>query len=161
MKVLVTSLKKLGFATDADEIEIGWAELMKRMEPDPSPPEFHRCYPARLLDLCIDEVLAATREVGCDLAGPSMTGFVRCKLNEAWKEMWRSPATYRPRQSAAVFVGRAGAEHRAPTIKVFRSRDTRLRKPVSVPYRTGLKLAETEIGNWRAETGAVKPPVQT
>ena len=35
------------------------------------------------------------------------------------------------------------------------TRDTRLRKPVSVPYRTGLKHAETEIGKWRAETGAV------
>jgi len=41
------------------------------------------------------------------------------------------------------------------------TRDTRLRKPVSVPYRTGLWHVETEIGKWRAETGAVKPPVQT
>ena len=36
----------------------------------------------------------------------------------------------------------------------------RLRKPVSVTYRTGLGYAETEIGKWRPETGAAKPPVQ-
>ena len=37
-------------------------------------------------------------------------------------------------------------------------RETQLRKPVSVTYRTGLRYAETEIGKWRAETGAAKPP---
>ena len=31
---------------------------------------------------------------------------------------------------------------------------------VSVTYRTGLGYAETEIGKWRPETGAAKPPVQ-
>ena len=31
----------------------------------------------------------------------------------------------------------------------------------SVPYRTGLGYAETEIGKWRAETGGAKPPVQS
>jgi hypothetical protein len=36
----------------------------------------------------------------------------------------------------------------------------RLRKPVSVTYRTGLGYAETEIGKWRAETGTAKPPIQ-
>src|ERR1700720_4227437 len=39
------------------------------------------------------------------------------------------------------------------------TRDTRLRKPVSVTYRTGLGHAETEIGKWRAETGSTKSPV--
>ena len=36
-----------------------------------------------------------------------------------------------------------------------------LREPVSVNSRTSLRSAEMEIGKWRAETGAVKPPVQT
>jgi hypothetical protein len=36
-----------------------------------------------------------------------------------------------------------------------------LRKPVSVTHRTGLGHAETEIGKWRAETGAAKPSVLT
>jgi hypothetical protein len=36
-----------------------------------------------------------------------------------------------------------------------------LRKPVSITHRTGRRHAETEIGKWRAETGAPKPPVQT
>ena len=34
----------------------------------------------------------------------------------------------------------------------------RLREPVSVTYRTGLRHAETEIGKWRAETGVRNPP---
>jgi hypothetical protein len=33
-------------------------------------------------------------------------------------------------------------------------------EPVSVTYRTGLRHAETEIENWRAETGPSDPPVQ-
>jgi hypothetical protein len=37
----------------------------------------------------------------------------------------------------------------------------RLRKPVSVTYRTDLGQAETEIGKWRAETGLTKPPIRT
>ena len=47
----------------------------------------------------------------------------------------------------------------APTSRV--TRDTRLCKPGSVAYRTGLGHAETEIGKWPVETGAAKPPVQT
>jgi hypothetical protein len=34
----------------------------------------------------------------------------------------------------------------------------RLCEPVSVTYRTGLRHVETEIGKWRAETDARKPP---
>jgi hypothetical protein len=41
-----------------------------------------------------------------------------------------------------------------PTSRV--TRYTRLCKPGSVAYRTGLRHAETEIGKWRAETGAAK-----
>ena len=36
----------------------------------------------------------------------------------------------------------------------------RLCEPISVTNRTGLRHAETEIGNWRAETSARNPPVQ-
>src|SRR5712671_5217407 len=36
--------------------------------------------------------------------------------------------------------------------------DMRLCEPVSVTYRTGLRHVETEIGKWRAETDARKPP---
>ena len=43
-------------------------------------------------------------------------------------------------------------EKRAPTP------NTQLREPVSVTYRTGLGHVETEIGKWRAETGAAKLP---
>jgi hypothetical protein len=44
-----------------------------------------------------------------------------------------------------------------PTSRV--TRDTRLCKPGSVAYRTGLRHVETEIRKRRAETGAEKPPI--
>ena len=60
---------------------------------------------------------------------------------------------------ASVNTGRGKSQDvrkkRAPTP------NTQLREPVSVTYRTGLGHAETEIGKWRAETGAAKPPVQS
>ena len=40
------------------------------------------------------------------------------------------------------------------------TRYTRLCKPGSVAYRTGLRDAETEIRKRRAETGAEKPPIR-
>ena len=45
-----------------------------------------------------------------------------------------------------------------PTLRV--TRYTRLCKPGSVAYRTGLRHAETEIRKRRAETGAEKPPIR-
>ena len=63
-------------------------------------------------------------------------------------------------RGAAVFVGRAGAEHRAPAIKFFDRTCADRCEPVSVPYRTGLRHAETEIGKWQAETGVAKPPIR-
>ena len=53
---------------------------------------------------------------------------------------------------------RRGVVHLS-TLAAVQARN-RLRKPVSVTYRTGLGYAETEIGKWRPETGAAKPPVQ-
>jgi hypothetical protein len=101
MTALVQALKKLGFTADADEIERRWAELLKKIEPD-EPPEFHRCYPAALLDMCVDGTLEATREIGCDLASPAMKGAVRLKLNEAWAEIWRNPTDYLAWERQAV-----------------------------------------------------------
>jgi hypothetical protein len=38
--------------------------------------------------------------------------------------------------------------------------EERFCEPVSVSYRTGLRLAKTEIGKWPPETCARKPPIQ-
>jgi hypothetical protein len=54
----------------------------------------------------------------------------------------------------------AGQSIHLSTLAAVQARN-RLRKPVSVTYRTGLGHAETEIGKWRAETGLTKPPVRT
>lgn len=74
-----------------------------------------------------------------------------------------------PRIIAAVVDGTAPADSSNKSVskpadfmpKSRVTRDTRLCKPVTVTYRTGLGQAETEIGKWRAETAAAKPPVQT
>jgi hypothetical protein len=93
MIVLISALEKLGFTSEARAIEAKWTELLKRMEPGPSP-EFHRCYPPTLLEQCVNEVMEGSREMGCNLAGPSMNGKIRGKLNEAWQQMWHSSQTY-------------------------------------------------------------------
>ena len=54
---------------------------------------------------------------------------------------------------------RTGQSIHLSTLAAVQARN-RVRKPVSVTYRTGLGYAETEIGKWRAETAAAKPPVQ-
>jgi hypothetical protein len=101
MAVVVSALKKLDFAPDSGEIESRWGELVKRMEPAASP-EFYRCYPDALLEMCVTEALEAAREIGCDLAMPSDSGLVRGKLNDAWREMWRDPAAYLAWEKQAV-----------------------------------------------------------
>jgi hypothetical protein len=101
MTVIVSALGKLGFAAEAAEVELRWSELMTRMEEDP-PPEFYRCYPDALLGVCVTEALAATREIGCDLASPGSRGQVRTTLHESWKVMWRDPAGYLDWEQRAV-----------------------------------------------------------
>jgi hypothetical protein len=93
MAVVVSSLRRLGFSSDALEIECRWAELVRRTDPNPSP-ESHRCYPDALLDICVTEALEATREIGCDLVHTPVRGLVRGTLNEAWNELWRDPVGY-------------------------------------------------------------------
>lgn len=101
MTAVVSVLGKLGFATEAAQVNERWAELVGRMEPD-YPPEFHRCYPDALVETCVVEALEATREIGCSLAAPNSAGTVRCTLNESWDAMWRDPAGYAQWERDAV-----------------------------------------------------------
>jgi len=93
MTAILSALRKLGYADEAARASELWSELLDRAEND-CPPEFHRCYPDALLETCVDEALAATREIGCSLATPGSTGPVRLTLNEAWHAMWRDPGGY-------------------------------------------------------------------
>jgi hypothetical protein len=117
MTVIVSALGKLGFAAEAAEVELRWSELMTRMETDP-PPEFYRCYPDALLDVCVTEALAATREIGCDLASPDSGGQVRVILNDAWKVMWRDPAAYLDWEQRAVVDLHAGLKTHAQRLVI-------------------------------------------
>lgn len=101
MTAVVSALRKLGFAAEAAQVEERWIELVGRTDPD-RPPEFHRCYPGALIETCVVEALAATREIGCSLAAPDSTGAVRRTLNEAWDAMWRDPAGYADWERDAV-----------------------------------------------------------
>src|SRR5580704_14048786 len=62
--------------------------------------------------------------------------------------------------SPSARLPRTGQSIHLSTLAAVQARN-RLRKPVSVTYRTGLRHAETEIGKWVAETGAAKSPVWT
>ncbi len=101
MTVVLSALGKLGFSADAAAVRARWFELMTRMETDP-PPEFHRCYPDTLLEVCVMEALAGVREIGCNLASPGSAGRVRAKLNQAWEVIWRDPVGYLDWEQQAV-----------------------------------------------------------
>jgi hypothetical protein len=108
MTAIITALGRLGFASDAAEVERRWSELVGRMEGGPNP-EYFRCYPDDLLETCVVEALAATREIGCDLVGPTSKGSIRGRLNEAWKIMWRDSGNYLEWERKAVGDMHSGA----------------------------------------------------
>ena len=101
MTVVLSALHRLGFSSEANTIRARWEELIARSEPGPSP-EYQHCYPTTLLQLCVDEVLNGTLEIGCEAASPSMAGTIRNKLNEAWRELWHSPSSYLDWEGEAV-----------------------------------------------------------
>jgi hypothetical protein len=79
------------------------------------------------------------------------------------------PHGHRSRQSAAIFVGRAGAEHRTPATRIFRGHGVNANAAVALSEaaQTGHCLTSNRSparrnGNWkwRAETGAAKSSIQ-
>ncbi|SPP92794.1 hypothetical protein [Bradyrhizobium vignae] len=93
MQVILSTLRRLGFDEVAGEISQLWRSLVRVAEPT-VPPEFARCYPTELLELCVDKAMEATPAMSCHLAGPVLTGAVRGVLNEAWTRLWERPSEY-------------------------------------------------------------------
>jgi hypothetical protein len=108
MQAMLIGLRQLGFSDAANEINDRWNELVVRMESGPAP-EYHRCYPNTLLTMCADVASEATRQIGCEIASPSMTDPIRSLLNAAWHTMWSSPDTYLAwEQNAVIDLHKAG-----------------------------------------------------
>jgi hypothetical protein len=101
MQVIISALRRLGFAGEAKAIGERWVELVRISEPG-VPPEYPRCYPSGLLDTCVATAVDAVRDIGCDLASPSMSGRIRQTLNTAWIELWERPDGYVDWEKRAV-----------------------------------------------------------
>jgi hypothetical protein len=102
MTAIVSTLRKLGYEQDTVAIQARWAELVARGAHPQCPPEYHRCYPAQLIESCVTEAFLATKEIDCRLATPEAAGPVRATLNQAWVEMWREPIRYLDWEREAV-----------------------------------------------------------
>ncbi len=80
----------------------------------------------------------------------------RTRLTEPALPRWAISAT-----SKAYEPDLGGCVGEAELADVALTHDPQLCKPVLVTTRTGLGMPKTEIGQWRAETGAARPPVQS
>lgn len=101
MQVILATLRRTGFAAEAIAVSQRWAELVGVSEPSP-PPEFRRCYPPVLLEICVARAVEATEALGCEFASPAMLGKIKRTLNDAWKAVWERPAGYLEWEREAV-----------------------------------------------------------
>jgi|SRR5712691_2637238 len=93
MHVLLNALKKLGFDTDAQEIAACWQQLLANIGAA-AEPEYHRCYPESLMEVCVSHALEGVQRIGCRIAAPGTTDRVHAVLNEAWRKVWRQAGDY-------------------------------------------------------------------
>lgn len=93
MRVVLATLDRLGFLDEREQVARRWAKIVGIAEPS-IPPEYGRCYPQELLEVCVDNTLEAARTAGCKLVGKTMSGEIRRLLNEAWQELWIRPSGY-------------------------------------------------------------------
>jgi hypothetical protein len=93
MRAVLQALELAGFGREASSISFRWHELLAQTGARPEP-EYHRCYPDRLISAIVRLAYTGTSAIGCRLATPSTTGEVHSLLNTAWSEFWRDPAGY-------------------------------------------------------------------
>ena len=93
MRALLSALEHSGFGNEAAAISTRWRELLAQTGTRPEP-EYHRCYPDRLISEIVQLARVGTSAIACRLASPSTAGEVHELLNSAWSEFWRDPAGY-------------------------------------------------------------------
>jgi hypothetical protein len=93
MELLLRGLTRLGFHHDRQAVEGRWHEFLGAAGAGPSP-EYNRCFPSHILDMCEQKAHDAVATLGCCLAQPPLTGSGRALLNEAWNVFWRDQSGF-------------------------------------------------------------------
>ena len=93
MRVILLTLDRLGFSEKAERIQDKWENFI-RLRGETAEPEYHFCYPRKLLGSITDDAVEAIDSMGVRLATPSTNDFIHVVLNRAWEEFWRDPRAY-------------------------------------------------------------------
>lgn len=93
METMLDGLCLVGFAQSAGEIERRWNELVLAGGAAPEP-EYHRCFPRRILKNLGEKARDGLTAIGCRLVTPQTDDAVHSILNEAWEAFWSNPGTY-------------------------------------------------------------------
>ncbi len=103
MTVMLEALRHVGFADAAADIEWRWGELIAAAGASPEP-EYHQCYPLRLIKTIVEKAFAGVSEIGCRVAEPRTSDIVHDTLNNAWREFWRAPDNFAEWEQSAIEV---------------------------------------------------------
>jgi hypothetical protein len=101
MRVILVALDQLGFSVEAERIQTKWDDFI-RLRGEATEPDYHLCYPRKLLMEITDEAVRAVREMNVRLAAPATSDLIHITLNQAWEEFWKDPATYVEWEKKAV-----------------------------------------------------------
>jgi len=102
MRAMLAALSASGFNAEAATIQSQWASMLDasgfRAEP-----EYHRCFPASLLNALASHAKVGVEGMQCRLAMKgSLDGAVRLALNGAWTRFWTDPSIYAQWEGDAV-----------------------------------------------------------
>jgi hypothetical protein len=101
MKTILHGLELIGFTTEAGEIKQKWDDF-KSIINQKEPAEFAIAVPEKLLKSAAEFCLTATRQIKCEIAGPSSEGKVYKILNNSWKQFWTDPENFYEWEKNAV-----------------------------------------------------------
>jgi hypothetical protein len=101
MTIILGSLRRAGFDAQASSIERRWTDLVAISGAKPEP-EYHRCFPQRLLEYVVEQGWHGVEAMGCTIARPGGGGPVYNALNSAWDEFWRDPDEFAEWERNAV-----------------------------------------------------------
>ena len=93
MQGMLTGLRLIGFQPQAAAIEKKWTEFLALVG-DQSHADYCLCYPGASLDRIAQQVLAATRDIGCVIATNDNTRPIYKLLNQAWRQFWNNPKAF-------------------------------------------------------------------
>lgn len=90
MKAILFGLRKLGYTTDAEQIESKWKEFKGIINQKPSP-EYLIALPESLLEQACEYCYKGTLAIDCSLASQSNNSQFFKLLNSSWVTFWLNP----------------------------------------------------------------------